>query len=158
MDSQFPINRIAHLFPGLEDHGPANADLAAFTNAVIEFSYTECPDDSDTDAERTTENSPMVRLLMLAVREAHQEGAESVVIEPGQNAVAVHFKYPDGRSVERDSPPKRLMGAILAAVHWIAGDSAEIALADKRVAIAFTYTPHGPGVSLTILGDAPPTP
>ncbi len=137
MDSQFPINRIAPYYvPPTDDQAAADS--------------TGC---SPTAIRET----PMQRLLALAMRE-RMKGAESVVFEPRPIAVAVHFIYSDGRSVERDSPPKRLMGPILGAVRSLAGDSTEIFLAGKRVAVAFFDTPHGQGVSLTILGDVPLAP
>jgi type IV pilus assembly protein PilB len=57
----------------------------------------------------------VVRLVQLIITEAVQLRASDIHIEPFENRVRVRYRI-DGRLVERDNPPRRLLGAILSRI------------------------------------------
>lgn len=82
--------------------------LQEFTDTSIETTDLETTaplDDSDSDA-------PIVRLVNLIFTEAINLRASDIHIEPFEDRVRVRYRI-DGVLVERDSPPRRLLSAIL---------------------------------------------
>ena len=83
--------------------------LAEFTDTAIDTTETEAMaaaqqmDDSD---------APVVRLVNLIIQEAISLRASDIHIEPFADRVRVRYRI-DGVLVERDSPPKRLLSAML---------------------------------------------
>jgi type IV pilus assembly protein PilB len=92
----------------------ADSMLQEFTDTAIDFTETE--DDSGGSDEEVDEGSaPIVRLVHLIISEAVQLRASDIHIEPFEDRVRVRYRI-DGRLVERDSPPRRLLGAILSRI------------------------------------------
>lgn len=81
--------------------------LQEFTDTAIEFTEVDQAsvfgDDSD---------APIVRLVNLIFQEAINLRASDIHIEPFGDRIRVRYRI-DGVLVERDSPPRRLLGALL---------------------------------------------
>ena len=81
--------------------------LQEFTDTAIEFTEVDSAaglgDDSD---------APIVRLVNLIFQEAVNLRASDIHIEPFADRIRVRYRI-DGVLVERDSPPRRLLGALL---------------------------------------------
>ena len=60
-------------------------------------------------------SAPVVRLVQLIITEAVQLRASDIHIEPFEDRIRVRYRI-DGVLVERDSPPRRLLGAILSRI------------------------------------------
>ena len=89
----------------------ADSMLQEFTDTAIDFTET------DMSAERQEEvidesSAPIVRLTHLIISEAVQLRASDIHIEPFENEVRIRYRI-DGVLVKRDSPPRRLLGALL---------------------------------------------
>ncbi|HEY1066493.1 MAG TPA: GspE/PulE family protein, partial [Pirellulales bacterium] len=66
--------------------------------------------------EKVDETSaPIVKLVHLIISEAVKARASDIHVEPFEDRVRVRYRI-DGVLVERDSPPKRLLGAILSRI------------------------------------------
>ena len=88
--------------------------LQEFTDTTIDFTETE--GDSRSSDENVDENSaPVVRLVQLMITEAVQLRASDIHIEPFEDRVRIRYRI-DGVLVERDNPPRRLLGAILSRI------------------------------------------
>ncbi len=92
----------------------ADSMLQEFTDTAIDFTETE---DSDIKAsEVVDENSaPVVRLVQLMISEAVQLRASDIHVEPFEDRIRIRYRI-DGVLIERDSPPRRLLGAILSRI------------------------------------------
>ena len=96
----------------------ADSMLQEFTDTAIDFTETE--DETGQDEEVIDESAaPIVRLVHLIVSEAVQLRASDIHIEPFEDRVRVRYRI-DGVLVERDSPPRRLLGAILSRIKIMA--------------------------------------
>ena len=92
----------------------ADSMLQEFTDTAIDFTETEA--DSAAAQEDIDESSaPIVRLVHLIISEAVQLRASDIHIEPFEDRIRVRYRI-DGVLVERDSPPRRLLGAILSRI------------------------------------------
>ncbi|MBN2292427.1 MAG: Flp pilus assembly complex ATPase component TadA [Pirellulales bacterium] len=92
----------------------ADSMLQEFTDTAIDFTETE--DDADGAEEEIDESSaPIVRLVHLLISEAVQLRASDIHIEPFEDRIRIRYRI-DGVLVERDSPPRRLLGAILSRI------------------------------------------
>lgn len=92
----------------------ADSMLQEFTDTAIDFTETEA--DSVASQEDIDESSaPIVRLVHLIISEAVQLRASDIHIEPFEDRIRVRYRI-DGVLVERDSPPRRLLGAILSRI------------------------------------------
>jgi type IV pilus assembly protein PilB len=86
--------------------------LQEFTDTQIDFTETEATanlanaDDSD---------APVVKLVNLIIQEAISLRASDVHIEPFADRVRVRYRI-DGVLVERDSPPRRLLSAMVSRI------------------------------------------
>src|SRR6202011_3176463 len=60
-------------------------------------------------------SAPIVRLVHLIISEAVQLRASDIHIEPFEDRVRIRYRI-DGVLVERDSPPRRFLGALLSRV------------------------------------------
>jgi type IV pilus assembly protein PilB len=92
----------------------ADSMLQEFTDTAIDFTETE---DSDASPdEMVDENSaPVVRLVQLMIQEAVQLRASDIHIEPFEDRIRIRYRI-DGVLIERDSPPRRLLGAVLSRI------------------------------------------
>ena len=68
-----------------------------------------------------------MRLVHLLISEAVQLRASDIHVEPFENRVRIRYRI-DGQLVERDSPPKRLLGAMLSRIKILA----KIDIAERR--------------------------
>lgn len=144
---------------GLSDGGSVLQD---FTDSTIDF--TESEDETRTREEEVDESSaPVVRLVHLIITEAVQLRASDIHIEPFEDRVRVRYRI-DGVLVERDSPPRRLLGAILSRLKILSKlDIAErrrtqdgrikVTVGDKDLDLRVSVIPtnHGQSVVMRIL-------
>lgn len=92
----------------------ADSMLQEFTDTAIDF--TETSDDTMADSEAVDENSaPIVKLVQIMITEAVQLRASDIHIEPFEKRVRIRYRI-DGVLVERDTTPRRLLGAILSRI------------------------------------------
>lgn len=83
--------------------------ISEFTETEIEFTATEAEAAVKGDED---ESAPIIRLCNLIITEAMQMRASDIHVEPFEDRVRIRYRI-DGALMERDSPPKRLLGAIL---------------------------------------------
>ena len=104
---------INHYYGQVEGES-ADSMLQEFTDTAIDFTETES--DTGEAGEIVDENSaPIVRLVHLMISEAVQLRASDIHVEPFEERVRIRYRI-DGVLVERDSPPRRLLGAILSRI------------------------------------------
>ena len=104
----------------------ADSMLQEFTDTAIDF--TETTDDTATSHDVVDETSaPVVRLVQLMIHEAVQLRASDIHVEPFEDRVRIRYRI-DGVLVERDSPPRRLLGAILSRIKILS----KIDIAERR--------------------------
>ncbi|GIW91137.1 MAG: type IV fimbrial assembly protein PilB [Pirellulaceae bacterium] len=140
----------------------ADSMLQEFTDTAIDFTETE--QDSVKEAEVIDENSaPIVKLVHLMISEAVQLRASDIHIEPFEDRIRIRYRI-DGVLVERDNPPRRLLGAILSRIKILAKlDIAErrrpqdgrikLTLGEKELDLRVSILPsnHGQAVVMRIL-------
>jgi type IV pilus assembly protein PilB len=99
----------------------ADSMLQEFTDTAIDFTETEEGEGGggggDEDVDETS--APIVRLVQLMIGEAVQLRASDIHIEPFDDRVRIRYRI-DGVLVERDSPPRRLLGALLSRIKILA--------------------------------------
>ncbi|QDT70795.1 Type II/IV secretion system protein [Planctomycetes bacterium MalM25] len=96
----------------------ADSMLQEFTDTAIDFTETENDDDDD-DAEVDEASAPVVKLVQLMIGEAVQLRASDIHVEPFEDRIRIRYRI-DGVLVERDSPPRRLLGALLSRIKILA--------------------------------------
>jgi type IV pilus assembly protein PilB len=84
--------------------------LAEFTETAIDFTESDAGGGGGDD--EVDESAPIVKLVNLIIREAVEMRASDIHIEPFEDRVRVRYRI-DGVLVERDSPPKRLLAAMV---------------------------------------------
>ncbi len=141
----------------------ADSMLQEFTDTAIDFTETEA-EDTIGPGEVVDENSaPVVKLVQLMIAEAVQLRASDIHIEPFEDRVRIRYRI-DGVLVERDSPPRRLLGAILSRIKILAKlDIAErrrtqdgrikLTTGDKELDLRVSVIPtsHGQSVVMRLL-------
>ena len=111
---------------GQMDDQSADSMLQEFTDTAIDFTETE--QESGRGEEVVDETSaPIVRLVQLIVSEAVQLRASDIHVEPFENRVRIRYRI-DGVLVERDSCPRRMLGALLSRIKILA----KIDIAERR--------------------------
>jgi type IV pilus assembly protein PilB len=95
----------------------ADSMLQEFTDTAIDFTETEEESGGGEDVDETS--APIVRLVQLMIGEAVQLRASDIHIEPFEDRVRIRYRI-DGVLVERDSPPRRLLGALLSRIKILA--------------------------------------
>jgi len=104
----------------------ADSMLQEFTDTAIDFTETE--EETEKLQEDVDESSaPIVRLVHLLISEAVQLRASDIHIEPFEDRIRIRYRI-DGVLVERDSPPRRLLGAILSRIKILA----KLDIAERR--------------------------
>ncbi len=140
----------------------ADSMLQEFTDTAIDFTETE--GESVADDESVDEHSaPVVRLVHLMITEAVQLRASDIHVEPFEDRVRIRYRI-DGVLVERDSPPRRLLGAIISRIKILSKmDIAErrrcqdgrikITTGEKELDLRVSVIPtsHGQSVVLRLL-------
>lgn len=84
--------------------------LMEFTETAIDFTETELTEAETAQADET--GSPIVKLCNLIITEAVNMRASDIHIEPFEDRVRIRYRI-DGVLIERDSPPKRLLAAMI---------------------------------------------
>ena len=96
----------------------ADSMLQEFTDTQIDFTETE--DDKIAAEENEGDDSaPVVKLVYYMISEAVQLRASDIHVEPFEDRVRIRYRI-DGVLVERDTPPRRLLGAILSRIKILA--------------------------------------
>ncbi len=140
----------------------ADTMLTEFTDTAIDF--TETVDDGLRGDDAIDESSaPIVRLVHLIISEAVQARASDIHIEPFESRIRVRYRI-DGMLIERDSPPRRLLGAILSRIKILAKlDIAErrrtqdgrikVTVGEKELDLRVSIIPtaHGQSIVMRIL-------
>jgi type IV pilus assembly protein PilB len=99
--------------------------LLEFTETAIDLTETEL-----SQAEMMAEDddaSPIIRLVNLIIQEAVNMRASDIHIEPFEERVRIRYRI-DGALIERDSPPKRLLPALVSRLKVMG----RIDIAEKR--------------------------
>lgn len=89
----------------------ADSMLQEFTDTAIDFTETDPMQGADDD-ELDESSAPIVKLASLIINEAVQLRASDIHVEPFEDKVRIRYRI-DGILVERDSTPRRLLGALL---------------------------------------------
>jgi len=101
---------------GQMDGESADSMLQEFTDTAIDFTETEDDESGGGDDEVVDETSaPIVRLIQMMIAEAVQLRASDIHVEPFEDRVRIRYRI-DGQLIERDSPPRRLLGALLSRI------------------------------------------
>jgi type IV pilus assembly protein PilB len=141
----------------------ADSVLQEFTDTAIDFTETETTS-SVGASEVVDENSaPIVRLVQLMIQEAVQLRASDIHVEPFEEMVRIRYRI-DGMLHKRDSPPRRLLGAIVSRIKILAKmDIAErrrpqdgrikLTVGDKELDLRVSIIPtnHGQSAVMRIL-------
>lgn len=85
--------------------------LAEFTETAIDFTDVEATQAAEVAAEED-DSAPVIRLCNLIITEAVNMRCSDIHIEPFEDRVRIRYRI-DGALLERDSPPKRLLAAIV---------------------------------------------
>jgi type IV pilus assembly protein PilB len=96
----------------------ADSMLQEFTDTQIDFTETE-EDKIAAEEGEGDDSAPVVRLVHYMIAEAVQLRASDIHVEPFEERVRIRYRI-DGVLVERDSPPRRLLGAILSRINILA--------------------------------------
>lgn len=156
------INEAINRYYGQTGEESADSMLQEFTDTAIDFTETETEDASA--EEVIDENSaPVVKLVHLMITEAVQLRASDIHVEPFEERVRIRYRV-DGVLHERDSPPRRLLGAILSRIKILAKlDIAErrrpqdgrikITVGDKQLDLRVSVIPtnHGQSIVMRVL-------
>lgn len=131
--------------------------------ANIDFSETDIYGAEEGDDGLTESSAPIVRLTQLIITEAVQLKASDIHIEPFEDRIRVRYRI-DGVLVERDSPPRRLLGALLSRIKILSKlDIAErrrtqdgrikVTVGEKELDLRVSIIPtnHGQSVVMRIL-------
>ncbi len=100
---------------GQVDGESADSMLQEFTDTAIDFTETEEDGAGDEDDVVDETSAPVVRLVQLMITEAVQLRASDIHVEPFEERVRIRYRI-DGVLIERDSPPRRLLGALLSRI------------------------------------------
>src|SRR5215212_1382415 len=140
----------------------ADSMLQEFTDTAIDFTETEeGGEDGSGDIDETS--APIVRLVQLMIGEAVQLRASDIHVEPFEEIVRIRYRM-DGILQKRDSPPRRLLGAIISRIKILAKmDIAErrrpqdgrikLTVGDKELDLRVSMIPtsHGQSCVMRIL-------
>jgi type IV pilus assembly protein PilB len=104
---------------GQVDGESADSMLQEFTDTAIDFTETEDDAGGGDDDVVDETSAPIVRLVQLMITEAVQLRASDIHVEPFEKEVRIRYRI-DGVLVKRDSPPRRLLGALLSRIKILA--------------------------------------
>ena len=139
----------------------ADSMLQEFTDTAIDFTES---DDQKSGGDTIDESAaPIVRLTHLLISEAVNLRASDIHVEPFEERIRIRYRI-DGVLVERDSPPKRLQGALLSRIKILSKlDIAErrrtqdgrikITVGEKELDLRVSVIPtnHGQSIVMRIL-------
>jgi type IV pilus assembly protein PilB len=110
---------------GQNESESVDSMISEFTETQIDFTESELSEaEAEADAD---DSSPVVRLVNLVISEAVKLRASDIHIEPFEDRVRIRYRI-DGALVERDSPPRRLLGPLVSRIKVMGG----IDIAEKR--------------------------
>jgi len=147
---------------GQQEGESADSMLQEFTDTAIDF--TETTEEAAQSDEVVDENSaPVVRLVHLMITEAVQLRASDIHVEPFEERVRIRYRI-DGILLERDSPPRRMLAAIISRIKILAKlDIAErrrpqdgrikVTVGEKELDLRVSIIPtsHGQSVVMRVL-------
>jgi type IV pilus assembly protein PilB len=150
------ITEAINRYYGQVEGESADSMLQEFTDTQIDFTETE-EDKLSEDEGYDEDSAPVVKLVQLMIQEAVQLRASDIHVEPFEDRVRIRYRI-DGVLVERDSPPRRLLGAILSRIKILARmDIAErrrpqdgrikITVAEKELDLRVSVIPTSHGQS-----------
>jgi type IV pilus assembly protein PilB len=141
----------------------ADSVLQEFTDTAIDFTETETTTSVGAGDVVDENSAPIVRLVQLMITEAVQLRASDIHVEPFEDVVRIRYRI-DGMLHKRDSPPRRLLGAIISRIKILAKmDIAErrrpqdgrikITVGDKELDLRVSIIPtnHGQSSVMRIL-------
>src|SRR5712691_463988 len=99
--------------------------LSEFTETAIDITQTEIKEAETVAGD--DDSAPIVRLVNLIITEAVNMRASDIHIEPFENRARIRYRI-DGVLVERDSPPRRLLAALVSRLKIMAN----MDIAEKR--------------------------
>ncbi len=99
--------------------------LMEFTETAIDFTETELTEAETAQEEES--NAPIVKLVNLIITEAVKMRASDIHVEPFEDRVRIRYRI-DGVLIERDSPPRRLLAALVSRIKVMG----RIDIAEKR--------------------------
>ncbi len=145
----------------MEDQS-ADSMLQEFTDTAIDFTETEQEAEGSEEVIDET-SAPIVRLVQLMITEAVTMRASDIHVEPFEDRVRIRYRI-DGVLVERDSPPRRLLGALLSRIKILANmDIAErrrpqdgrikVTVGEKQLDLRVSILPtnHGQSAVMRVL-------
>jgi len=149
---------------GLAQAVPIMQELdAKQTETAIDFSETDLYGTGGDDESVDESSAMIVRLTQLIITEAVQLKASDIHIEPFEDRIRIRYRI-DGVLVERESPPRRLLGALLSRIKILSKlDIAErrrtqdgrikVTVGDKELDLRVSIIPtnHGQSVVMRIL-------
>jgi len=108
------ISEAINRYYGQQEGESADTMLQEFTDTKIDFTDTMEQDTMTMAGDETVDetSAPVVRLVQLMISEAVQLRASDIHVEPFEDRVRIRYRI-DGVLVERDSPPRRMLGAII---------------------------------------------
>ncbi len=109
------ISEAINRYYGQMEGESTDSMLQEFTDTAIDFTETEDDVMGEDDGAVDQSSAPVVRLVHLMISEAVQLRASDIHIEPFEDRVRIRYRI-DGVLVERDSPPRRMLGAMLSRV------------------------------------------
>jgi len=98
--------------------------LQEFTETAIDFTEVEM---AAATVGEEDESSPVIKLCNLIISEAVNMRASDIHLEPFEDRIRIRYRI-DGVLIERDSPPRRLLGAMVSRIKIMAS----INIAEKR--------------------------
>ena len=93
----------------------ADSVLQEFTDTAIDFTETESATVSSNNEAVDENSAPVVRMVQLMIQEAVQLRASDIHVEPFEEVVRIRYRI-DGILHKRDSPPRRLLSAIISRI------------------------------------------
>jgi len=139
--------------------------LQEFTDTAIDFAEDGSGGQRGGSMSNTLEegDAPVIRLVHLIIQEAVNMRASDIHIEPYPDRVRIRYRI-DGICIERDSPPRRLLGSIVSRIKIMGSiDIAEkrrpqdgrikifVAGKDIDLRVSILPTTHGHSVVMRIL-------
>jgi type IV pilus assembly protein PilB len=123
MASQDAIQTSINRHYGQSETESVDSMLQEFTETAIDFTEVE----SGGEVEDEDESSPVVKLVNLIINEAITMRASDIHVEPFEDRIRIRYRI-DGVLIERDSPPRRLLGALVSRIKIMGG----MDIAEKR--------------------------
>ncbi|WP_417386311.1 GspE/PulE family protein [Gimesia sp.] len=99
--------------------------LKEFTETAIDITATELASSSNVAEE--DDSAPVIRLANLIISEAVNMRASDIHVEPFEDRIRIRYRI-DGVLIERDSPPRRLLMALVSRFKIMA----QMDIAEKR--------------------------